>query len=96
LWHYPNKLENAFKHKYSVAMGQKSQLFFELTPMDTFQLLKSLYPIPDDVYRGGFCHTAMLHICTQCLSQVGSMLANGCFGSWSFPHGQQARQFTAI
>ena len=31
LGHYPNKLENAFKKRYAVVMGQKSQLFFELT-----------------------------------------------------------------
>jgi ABC-2 type transport system ATP-binding protein len=51
LGHYPNKLENAFKMKYAVVMGQKSQLFFELTPMDTFRLFKELYAIPDDAYK---------------------------------------------
>ncbi len=51
LGHYPNKLENAFKMQYAVVMGQKSQLFFELTPNDTFRLFKELYAIPDDVYR---------------------------------------------
>ena len=50
LGHYPNKLENAFKMQYAVVMGQKSQLFFELTPMDTFRLFKELYAIPDDAY----------------------------------------------
>ena len=51
LGHYPNKLENAFKKQYAVVMGQKSQLFFELTPGDTFRLFKELYGIPDDVYK---------------------------------------------
>ena len=51
LGHYPNKLENAFKMQYAVVMGQKSQLFFELTPNDTFRLFKELYAIPDDAYR---------------------------------------------
>ena len=37
---YPNKLEKAFKHQYAVVMGQKSQLFFELTAEDTLRLLK--------------------------------------------------------
>ena len=48
---YPNKLENAFKRQYAVVMGQKSQLFLELTPNDTFRLFKELYAIPEDVYR---------------------------------------------
>ena len=43
LGYYPNKLENAFKMQYAVVMGQKSQLFFELTPQDTFRLFKELY-----------------------------------------------------
>ena len=44
--YYPNKLENAFKSRYAMVMGQKSQLFFELTAMDTFALFKELYRIP--------------------------------------------------
>ena len=51
LGHYPNKLENAFKKQYAVVMGQKSQLFFELTPTDTFRLFKELYEIPDSEYK---------------------------------------------
>ena len=51
LGYYPNRLENAFKMQYAVVMGQKSQLFFELTPNDTFRLFKELYAIPDDVYK---------------------------------------------
>jgi len=51
LGYYPNKLENAFKRQYAVVMGQKSQLFFELTPSDTFRLFKELYAIPDIEYK---------------------------------------------
>lgn len=47
----PNRLENDFKRRYAVVMGQKSQLFFELTPADTFLLFKELYAIPDAKYR---------------------------------------------
>ncbi|HQL04591.1 MAG TPA: ATP-binding cassette domain-containing protein [Treponemataceae bacterium] len=43
---YPNKLENAFKKQYAVVMGQKSQLFFELTANDTLSLFKEIYDIP--------------------------------------------------
>jgi len=48
---YPNRLENAFKRQYALVMGQKSQLFFELTPLDTFSLFKELYGIPGADYR---------------------------------------------
>lgn len=51
LGHYPNKLENAFKKQYAVVMGQKSQLFFELSAGDTFLLFKELYGIPEDEYQ---------------------------------------------
>lgn len=48
---YPNKLEKAFKQQYAVVMGQKSQLFFELTAEDTFSLFKEIYRIPEDEYK---------------------------------------------
>ncbi|MDR3276168.1 MAG: ATP-binding cassette domain-containing protein [Treponema sp.] len=48
---YPNKLEDAFKKQYALVMGQKSQLFFDLTAADTFLLFKELYQIPAGVYR---------------------------------------------
>jgi ABC-2 type transport system ATP-binding protein len=49
--HYPNKLENEFKKQYAVVMGQKSQLFFELSAADTFLLFKELYHIPEEEYH---------------------------------------------
>ena len=51
LGYYPNKLQNEYKKQYAVVMGQKSQLFFELTPSDTFVLFKELYNIPDKIYK---------------------------------------------
>jgi ABC-2 type transport system ATP-binding protein len=51
LGYYPNKLENAFKKQYAVVMGQKSQLFFELSSADTFLLFKELYSIPTEEYK---------------------------------------------
>ena len=49
--YYPNKLENSFKQHYAVVMGQKSQLFFDLSAADTFLLFKELYHIPDKEYH---------------------------------------------
>lgn len=48
---YPNKLERALKQQYAVVMGQKSQLFFELTAEDTLRLFKEIYAIPEGEYQ---------------------------------------------
>lgn len=48
---YPNDLKNEFKKQYAVVMGQKSQLFFELTANDTLRLFKEIYEISEDEYR---------------------------------------------
>ncbi len=47
----PNRLQNEFKMQYAVVMGQKSQLFFELTAADSLLLMKEMYKIPSDAYR---------------------------------------------
>ncbi|MBO5056224.1 MAG: ATP-binding cassette domain-containing protein [Lachnospiraceae bacterium] len=51
LGYYPNDLKNEFKEKYAVVMGQKSQLFFELTANDTLRLFKEIYGIPEAEYQ---------------------------------------------
>ena len=51
LGYYPNSLKNEFKKQYAVVMGQKSQLFFELTVNDTLRLFKEIYEIPEAEYQ---------------------------------------------
>lgn len=51
LGYYPNKLEKAYKQQYAVVMGQKSQLFFELTTEDTLKLFQQIYNIPEEQYK---------------------------------------------
>lgn len=51
LGYYPNDMKNEFKKKYAVVMGQKSQLFFELTLNDTLRLFQAIYEIPEKDYR---------------------------------------------
>ncbi len=51
LGYYPNKLENAFKQQYAIVMGQKSQLFFELTADDTLRLFKEIYGLGEAEYK---------------------------------------------
>lgn len=51
LGYYPNDLKNEFKKQYAVVMGQKSQLFFELTVNDTLRLFKEIYEIPEGDFQ---------------------------------------------
>ena len=51
LGYYPNDLKNEFKKQYAVVMGQKSQLFFELTVNDTLRLFKEIYEIPEEKFQ---------------------------------------------
>ena len=55
--YYPNKLENDFKRQYAVVMGQKSQLFFELTTEDTLHLFKQIYGSAVSGKQGVLCGT---------------------------------------
>ena len=48
---YPNDMKNEFKKEYAVVMGQKSQLFFDLTVNDTLELFKEIYEIPEKEYQ---------------------------------------------
>lgn len=51
LGYYPNDLKNEFKKQYAVVIGQKSQLFFELTVNDTLRLFKEIYEIPEKDFQ---------------------------------------------
>jgi len=51
LGYVPGELKNAYKKQFAIVMGQKSQLFQELSAADTFLLLKEIYNIPDTEYR---------------------------------------------
>lgn len=51
LGYYPNDLKNELKQQYAVVMGQKSQLFFELTANDTLRLFKEIYGIEEKEFE---------------------------------------------
>ena len=51
LGYYPNKLEKRFRQQYALVMGQKSQLFFELTAGDTLHLFKEMYHLSEKEYE---------------------------------------------
>lgn len=46
----PNKLEREFRRQYAVVMGQKSQLFFDLTVEDMLHLFKEIYNISEQAF----------------------------------------------
>lgn len=47
----PNQRKDAFKKQYAVVMGQKSQLFFELTVNDILRLFQAIYEIPEEEFQ---------------------------------------------
>lgn len=51
LGYEPGKLEDSFKKQYSLVMGQKSQLWWDLPAIDSFNLNKAIYEIPDDYFK---------------------------------------------
>lgn len=48
---YPNDLKNEFKRQYAIVMGQKSQLFYELTTNDTLRLFKEIYGLEEGKFQ---------------------------------------------
>lgn len=51
LGHTPWKREDAFKNKFSLVMGQKSQLWWDLPPIDSYELFRHMYEIPEAIYK---------------------------------------------
>ena len=51
LGYIPWNREDAFRRSFSLVMGQKNQLWWDLPAADSFQLHREIYSIPDDAYR---------------------------------------------
>ena len=47
----PKKLQNSFKRQFAITMGQKNQLWWDIPPLDSFQLLKEIYEISEEDYN---------------------------------------------
>lgn len=47
----PYKQRKAYVGSIGVVFGQKSQLQWDLPVIDSFELLKAIYRVPDDIYR---------------------------------------------
>ena len=51
LGHDPYKREAALQKQFSLVMGQKNQLWWDLPPIETFILNKEIYEVSDESYR---------------------------------------------
>lgn len=49
--HIPFKREAEFQKKFALIMGQKNQLWWDLTPLDSFELFREIYEISDADYK---------------------------------------------
>ena len=47
----PQKLQNPFKKQFAITTGQKNQLWWDIPPLDSFQLLKEIYEISKEDYN---------------------------------------------
>lgn len=47
----PWKRKNAYKKQFSLVMGQKSQLWWDLPPLDSYELFRHMYEIPKEEYE---------------------------------------------
>jgi ABC-2 type transport system ATP-binding protein len=51
LGHVPWKRENAYRRRFSLVMGQKNQLWWDLPAQESFRLHKEIYRIPEEDFR---------------------------------------------
>ena len=51
LGHNPYKREPELQKQFSLVMGQKNQLWWDLPPLETFILNKEIYEVPDAQYK---------------------------------------------
>lgn len=47
----PSNRERAFQKKFSMVMGQRTQLWWDLPARETFKLNQKIYEVPDSIYK---------------------------------------------
>lgn len=72
---WERKLE--FKKRISMVMGQKSQLWWELPPLDTFELYQTMYQIPEKHYKKQLAMLVDLLDVSDCLHTPVRQLSLG-------------------
>lgn len=51
LGYTPWKRKSAFKKQFALVMGQKSQLWWDLPPIDSYELFRHMYEIPEKQFK---------------------------------------------
>lgn len=76
----PYRQRREYVGRIGVVFGQKSQLQWDLPVIDSFELLKAIYRVPDDVYRNNLKRYMEMLICPALsLSRCASYpWDNGC------------------
>lgn len=77
LGYTPQERKNEFKKKISMVMGQKSQLWWELPPLDTFELFKTIYQVDPVHYQKQLDKLVNLLEVTDCLNTPTRQLSLG-------------------
>jgi ABC-2 type transport system ATP-binding protein len=71
LGYRPSDRENAFKKQISLILGQKAQLWWDLTALDCFELLQEIYQIPESLFRKNLTRlTEMLDVGAHYQTQI--------------------------
>jgi ABC-2 type transport system ATP-binding protein len=47
----PTKRENAYRRLFALVLGQKNQLWWDLPAIESFNLLRAIYAIPEEAFR---------------------------------------------
>ncbi|MFP6671667.1 MAG: ABC transporter ATP-binding protein [Pirellulaceae bacterium] len=58
--HVPWKRENSYRRRFSLVMGQKNQLWWDLPAQESFRLHQQIYQIPADEFKQNFDELADL------------------------------------
>lgn len=68
LGHVPWKRENALLRKISILLGQKNQLWWDIAPADSYELLARIYDLPREKTKAKVGELAEMLDCTHVLN----------------------------
>lgn len=77
LGHRPFDKDHAFLKQIGFIMGQKNQLLWDLPALDTYEVNKAIYEIPDDQYRRTLADLTEMLDCADLIEQPVKTLSLG-------------------
>ncbi len=75
--HHPFDKKAEFLRQIAFVMGQRNQLIWELPALDSFQLNKEIYQVPDDIFKKTVDELAQLLDCEKLLERPIKTLSVG-------------------